>query len=82
MKNNLGMKKNDKKNENQNEKKMKQKQNLDFQSLASKDLPNTKPRKPEINVLKFSILPIIFSMTTLTWQPPPNMSWWGSLEVK
>ena len=27
----------------------------------------TKPRKPEINVLKFSILPIIFSMTTLTW---------------
>ena len=21
-------------------------------------------------------------MTTLTWQPPPNMSWWGSLEVK
>ena len=42
----------------------------------------TKPRKPEINVFKFSILPIIFSMTTLTWQPPPNMSWWGSLEVK
>ena len=34
----------------------------------------TKLRKPEINILKFSILPIIFSMTTLTWQPPPTMS--------
>ena len=35
----------------------------------------TKPRKPEINVLKFSILPIIFLMTTLTWQPglPSNV---------
>ena len=32
--------------------------------------------------IKFSILPIIFLMITLTWQPPPNMSWWGSLEVK
>ncbi len=22
------------------------------------------------------------NLTTLTWQPPPDMSWWGSLEVK
>ena len=23
-----------------------------------------------------------FTLTTPTWQPPPDMSWWGSLEVK